>query len=254
MVSTAGAIARRKWRLKSGPAQLRRALGFAVLGLLVFLAIVFVSRRLAGGFVQPLSGPALIAAAAAIAALAPATWVTLGRASKRFVLIAATIAPVALLAALTTADSAPAAVAIAWFTLIVGEAASWHVARRRPPRTIHHALKSEREATASDAEDEVPENVLQQLSRLREADGGESLHALAVAEIAAGDRQAVLHLAFCPPLESPPELTAHALDADDADVRITTAETYGARLEVRVASPAAEPRRVLVEVLGRASH
>jgi hypothetical protein len=64
----------------------------------------------------------------------------------------------------------------------------------------------------------------------------------------------VLHLAFCPPLEGAPQLTAHALDADDAEVRITTAESYGLRLEVRLSKNVMQPRRVLVEVLGSTSN
>ena len=70
------------------------------------------------------------------------------------------------------------------------------------------------------------------------------------AEIPAGDRLAILHIAFCPPLDAQPELAAHALDADDAEVRITQAETFGARLEVSVPKPVTEGRRLVVEVVG----
>jgi hypothetical protein len=114
-------------------------------------------------------------------------------------------------------------------------------------------LEAYRPSPSSDDEptDAVPANVTQQLTRVREADGNESLHGLVRAEIAAGDRIAAVHLAFCPPLDGAPELTAHAIDADDAEVRITAAHSYGTRLEVRLNAVAAVERVVLVEVLGR---
>lgn len=67
------------------------------------------------------------------------------------------------------------------------------------------------------------------------------------------DRLAIIHLAFCPPLAERPELTAHALDMDEADVRITQAETFGARLEVRLPAVAQAERSFLIEVLGSAA-
>jgi hypothetical protein len=52
-------------------------------------------------------------------------------------------------------------------------------------------------------------------------------------------------------VDAEPDLTAHTIDADDADVRITTAQTYGMRMEVRAGAKADRSRLVLVEVVGR---
>ena len=48
---------------------------------------------------------------------------------------------------------------------------------------------------------EVPDGLIQQMTRLRDG-AGESIHALVQAEIPAQDNQAVIHLAFCPPLDA----------------------------------------------------
>ena len=101
------------------------------------------------------------------------------------------------------------------------------------------------------SEPEVPVGLIQQVTRVVE-DGRESIHALSKAEIAADDRLAVVHIAFCPPLTDPPELSAHALDCDDAEIRITQAESFGARIEVRLATISQTPRSLLIEVLGSA--
>jgi hypothetical protein len=262
MVSTAGAIARRPAKaLAPGADQLRAVVGFAALGLLVFLAVVFAARRLAGGFQQPLGGVELVAVAALLGGAVIGVAVAAGKrlalrteysvlSTQYLVLGTAALAAMVLLAALMFPDSPPWAVLIAWFMLAIAAAAAWRLAVRRtkPANLIRPTLAAEVEPAEA-----IPGNLSQQLTRVRAADGSESLHALARADVPAGDRLAVVHLALCPPLEGPPELTAHAIDADDADVRITAAETYGVRLEVRLLQTAREPRQVLVEVLGRSS-
>jgi hypothetical protein len=259
MVSTAGAIARRPIKpLAPGADQLRAVLGFAALGLLVFLALVFAARRFAGEFVQPLGGFDLVAVAAllgaaviGIAVAARTEYSVLS--TQYFVLGTAAIAAAMLLASLTFADSAPSAVLVAWFVLAIAAAAAWRLALRPAQRWARPRAVPQHSTAESEPAEAIPANMTQQLTRVREADGSESLHALARAEVPAGDRLAVVHLALCPPLDCPPELTAHAIDADNAEVRITTAETYGVRLEVRLPRPAPQPRQVLVEVLGCAS-
>ena len=265
MVSTAGAIARRSTRpLAPGADQLRAVVGFAALGLLVFLAVVFGARRLAGEFAQPLGGVELVTVAAllggAVIGIGLAVQSQLARdarysvlSTQYFVLSAAGVAAAALLATVTFPHSPPSAVLVAWFTLAIAEAATWRLAVRRttPARLVRPTLAAEIEP--AEPAEAIPANMTQQLTRVREANGGESLHALARAEVPAGDRLAVVHLALCPPLDGAPELTAHAIDADDAEVKITTAETYGVRLEVRLPTATPEARQILVEVLGRAS-
>ena len=66
-----------------------------------------------------------------------------------------------------------------------------------------------------------------------------------------GDRQARLHVAFCPPLEQVPQLHAEATNVDEAlgEVTVNVAQVLpqGARIDVEVAEPATRGGAVQVE-------
>ena len=237
-------------------ARLRGALALAALALLVFLAIVFAARRLAGSFDQPLGGLSLVALAVVVGGMVIGIQRGLSNrictdteysvlSTQYLALAVASVAAAGLLGALTMCGTPAWGIGCAWFAFV-------SFALLLPLGTVRrlHLATPDVEDAAVDA---PPADLVQQLTRQRDESGGETLHALAQAEVPAGDRVAVLHLAFCPPLEAAPQLTAHALDAEDAEVKITTAESYGVRLEVRLPKSAAHPRRLLVEVLGRAA-
>jgi hypothetical protein len=166
------------------------------------------------------------------------------------------LASILLLTALTLPGTSARAIFGAWFLLLTGEAASWlvfygvlkkaGVPWREPaaPQLAQHGAADET------PEAEVPAGLMQRITRVREG-GRESIHALVSGDVPRGDRLTVIHIAFCPPLDAAPELTAHVIDADDAEVRITQAETFGTRIEVRLSKAAEEGRNVVVEVLGR---
>lgn len=246
----------------NNPARVERHLAAALAGSLFasFLAIVLVLvvRRVAGALDQPLSAWSLISAAVVCAIAATALRRVLlesARVDPNFLFALPGIASLLFLATLTLPGSAIGGVLASWLLLIAAEAVSWMTFYRRPRgilradqphRTIRPPIEQSEVAEPSE---EVPAGLVQQLTRVRE-DAGESLHALALAEIPAGDNFAVIHLAFCPPLDCAPALTAHPVDNDDATVKITQAETFGTRIEVRLPRASAEPRSVLVEVLG----
>jgi hypothetical protein len=99
-----------------------------------------------------------------------------------------------------------------------------------------------------DAEETLGPNVLQQLTRVRNQAGAESIFGTLRAEFAAGQRHATLHVGFCPPLAGMPAIEADPADGPDATVKVVQAFAHGARLEVRLAVPAAEPCSVLLEM------
>ena len=99
---------------------------------------------------------------------------------------------------------------------------------------------------------ELPAGLVQQLTRIRE-DETESLHVVLRIEVPVGERVAIAHVAFCPPLDAPPEIEVHAIGVDDAEVRVAVAEAFGARFEVRLPHAGTMPRQVLLEVLGAAA-
>ena len=106
-------------------------------------------------------------------------------------------------------------------------------------------------STEEVAEPEIPQGLVQQMMRVVE-DGCESIHGLVKADVAANDRLAIIHIAFCPPLGERPELSAHALDCDDAEIRLTQVESFGARLEARLPAVSDAPRSLIIEILGSA--
>ena len=111
------------------------------------------------------------------------------------------------------------------------------------------AADSEHELIETDEVDETLDaNVLQQLTRIRDEAGVETIFGTLRAEFAAGQRHATLHVGFCPPLAGAPTIEADPADGPDATVKVIQAFAHGARLEVRLAAPAAEPCSVLLEM------
>jgi len=241
-------------------------------GSLLFVATIFAARRISGGLVEPLSGAGLISMAAVLALAAAAvraTWPGAGisllsaqhavlstelwnSAIDRRRLVAPLaffavpgISTIVLLAAVTVSGSSLAGSLTAWLVLIGAEATTWRMLFRRPIRTSLPATDASEDAE----EAEFPLGLVQQVTRVLNDVGGESIHAVLRAAIPAGDRYAAIHVAFCPPLDGAPELTAHALE-NAADVQVTQAESYGARVEVRLPEPAAADDAVLVELIG----
>jgi hypothetical protein len=243
------------------------AVAAALFAALVALSLIFLLRRLSGALVQPLGGFGLITVAL-LSGLAAAglrstvlstqysvlTKLPLTQPLLLALIAAPGIASLVLLAALTLPGTRPLGIAIAWFLLIAGEAASWLALHRSRRRSGRRAAPVRPQPIAHPADEtETPAGLVQQLTRVREG-GRESLHAMVRAEIPAGDRLAVVHLAFCPPLQAPPELTAHAIDLENAEVRVTQAETFGVRLEVRLPRIVDGQTGVMVEVLGTARY
>src|SRR5262245_6738112 len=130
MSSTAGAIIGGPIRPAAQSRLLVRlcsVLGLTALALLIFLAIAFAARRLAGEFSQPISGAGLVAVAAVTAILAVSARLAAGgrwRPSAQYSAIAA-IASAILLAALTTSGTPAWGIAAAWFVLVASELRSW---------------------------------------------------------------------------------------------------------------------------------
>jgi hypothetical protein len=94
----------------------------------------------------------------------------------------------------------------------------------------------------------LPDSVLQVVRRIRDDEGRESIAAILRAEFAAGQRHAILHVGFCPPLSHLPLVEVEAGAGPEAEVRVVQAFAHGARLELRLAEPAEEACSVLVEV------
>lgn len=286
MRSTAGAIGHPQ--NAGGTLAVQRQLVVAalwmVLGLAVALTVLLMIRRISGAFQTPLSGAAIVLAGlvtelsifiyrrlwcgrddavtaqhSALCTQYPVLNSLTDNAQTFFLFTLTTLIALSILTSLTIPGTPLFGLLLAWLIVITGEVTQWqtylkplwHRSAIPPlpiPPPLPHTIETE-PADPESTESEIPPGLIQQVTRVL-AGGQESIHALIKATIAANDRQGIIHLAFCPPLAEKPELTAHALDSDEADIRITQAETFGARVEIRLPKCDVSQRSLMIELLG----
>lgn len=239
--------ASRKFELPAIARQLAAVVWSATLLLLLVVAAWLIARRASGALASPLSTGNILAMAGAL------TFVLLGLTRlagnrHRWLLAIIVLAAAVALAAVTLPGTSAWAVGTVWFTL-AGTACGLVATRLSPLR-----VKPARTASASSeaTEESISDALVQQLTRQQTESGGESIHAILRAACEPGDLRVIVHLAFCPPLAVAPKLAAYPLDESGAQAAITVAETYGARIELRLPQPAAAGDQVLLEVVGEA--
>jgi len=248
MRSTAGANFR-TFELPVIGRQLAVVVCWTAVVLLAATASLFLIRRLSGAFVEPLGGLQLLAATAILILMTALIQFAAPR--DRLALIVPAIAAAVGLTSLTLPGTQPWSVWLSWFALVMFQSAVLFVRLKQPWLKRPPAARSP--TIDGPAEESISDQLVQQLTRERTATGGESIHALVRVTCPPGDRLAVVHLAFCPPLEATPRLAAHVLDDSGAEVKITLAQTYGTRIEVRLPRAASNGSTVLLEVVGEAT-
>jgi hypothetical protein len=92
------------------------------------------------------------------------------------------------------------------------------------------------------------EQVLQQVTRVRTAEGKDAVRATLTAEFAPGERQTIAYIGFCPPFELLPAVEANVADDSEANVKLAQILHNGAQLEVRLSEPVEEPTTVSIEL------
>lgn len=99
---------------------------------------------------------------------------------------------------------------------------------------------------------EQPEaHVWQHISRAYEAEGADVLRGTLRAFLAAGQRTAHVHLAFCPPFARLPQFDFRQSDGPSAHVKLGQLLPYGVRLDVKLDTPADAPATVLLQLTAR---
>ena len=200
------------------------------------------SRRIAGAFSAELPVPQLF-----IVATLALAWAIAVRELSHPSAITPSIA-VAVLLALAIACSYPGSRVIDWLIWPAVMLEAVFPARASSQSTAMHVrLRAAPPATALNSE-EPSENILQQLTRIRLADGHEAIRGELAAEFPTGERQVTLHVAFCPPFELLPQIEVNIADDSDATVKVTQFLHNGTQLEVRLPEPAEEPIRVTIEL------
>jgi len=92
------------------------------------------------------------------------------------------------------------------------------------------------------------EQILQQLYRVRDEQGQEIVYGTVRADFEAGQRTAVVHVGFCPPLAHIPEIEAESLPGTPSRIKIVQALAHGTRLDVRLPAPAENNRHIWIDL------
>lgn len=92
------------------------------------------------------------------------------------------------------------------------------------------------------------EVVLQHVVRVRDASGRESVHATLRGEVEPGQRRITLHLGFCPPLATRPEVEAEIMEGPAGVAKVIQALHNGVQVEVELDEASLETTVVTVEV------
>ena len=95
------------------------------------------------------------------------------------------------------------------------------------------------------------DHIVQQLYRLEDCPGTEVIYGTLRADFVAGQRTAVVHAGFCPPLSYLPEIEAEALPGSSAQIKIVQALAHGTRLDVRLPAPATKDCQVWIDMAAR---
>lgn len=97
------------------------------------------------------------------------------------------------------------------------------------------------------------EDISQQLTRSTAADGSDVLSGWLRLDFAPGQRMGNLHVAFCPPFASTPELSAVQLDGPEARIKVAQLLPYGARLDLKLLTISEAAAKVMVRFSARAA-
>jgi hypothetical protein len=119
--------------------------------------------------------------------------------------------------------------------------------RRLLDRIAASSRPARRSAPAARPAVLAPEQIIQQSIRYRTSEGKEAIRGMLIADFAAGQRDAALYVAFCPPFERLPDVEAHVADDAAATVKVAQRLHHGAQLDVRLPAPAEAPLSVTIE-------
>lgn len=213
------------------------------------VALVLVGRSLAGALTRELSPlaacvVATVAVAVGLCAWLLAPWTRAESRKECWLAVAAAFVPPLLVTIVLMPASSVGAIAYATVLVAACAGAVWIVEDGRHSGPLPNAIdpQTATDVTCSDSANEGHAGVVQWMSRSEGPGGGETAEGGIKAAFAPGQRQAVLHVSFCPPLPGVPEVECEVLDDAPVEVRVTAAQPYGLRLEAR-RDDAREPLR-----------
>jgi hypothetical protein len=203
---------------------------FVVFAFVAAIGLFLLERRIVGELDEPLRALPLMATAVIVAAIAFLLCERTEHSNLSLSLSAGLILVFAL------ACSFPGNRFVDWLIWSAASAAAFAASVIQRLRSAESPIPTSiRVADVVDLEaDPDAEKVLQNLTRVRTAEGHEAIRGTLVAEFEPGARQTTLHIAFCPPFEQLPEIDANLVDDSNAELKLTQAFHHGAQFEVRL--------------------
>ncbi len=240
----------------------RGATRWAVLPLafLLLAALALAWRRVSGALWVALGWPVLLPVTLVAASLAAVAHGLLRRWGPRGIYL--DLVTCASLMAIATAISLPGtdytSVVLLWAIVVLEEVWAWRgraavasgeqLADASPGQEVQ--AETVHAETAPDTAPTDPE-ITQQLACRRCQDGSEELSGWIRVAFRAGERNASVHLAFCPPLPHAPGVTVEQRAGAPARTKVGRTMPYGVRLDVRLQHAARVACEVLLGVLVR---
>lgn len=240
------------------------------MALLVTCSVILAWRRAGGALTTPLSAGSLLLSATIVSAATLGTLqaarIWQRRISKRrhIALVASVLAATGLITTTLSLPGTsswgmaalwlPTLLALATHTLLVTwQDETTRVATRTRPQSSSKTNSPKRVFRVDQAHTAPvpaphfpPQNVTQQLTRSSTEDGRDECQGWIRANFEEGQRQQVVHLAFCPPFSTLPELTTSLADGQSVEVKHAQLMPYGARVELKRDRSAKEPSVALL--------
>jgi hypothetical protein len=245
--------------------RLANLFGAILIVALMIAALLLAARRAAGGLSEPLP-PISIVSTGLIAAVAAAGSRRLAGSPHRGAAALVRWLPGLALVTFATAISLPgsssAGLAFLWIAVVVEEIWSWRQSRVIRAATVPTAslgistspdappLHDLKPAHPSPPQMQPPtptSDVVQQLVRTRSAAGLDRMQGWLRTEFEPTERNATLHVAFCPPFDETPKLTVLQVSGPATRVKPVQLLPYGVRLEVKRLLAGHDPATVVLE-------
>lgn len=107
------------------------------------------------------------------------------------------------------------------------------VVEPQPRSTEVAGFSDESELEMEEPIDQESLAISQSMSRSTGTDGSETIEGTVLLSFASGQQIGVVHLPFSPQLASEPQVSCHLLEDRPVRLRVTTAQSYGVRLEAK---------------------
>jgi len=121
----------------------------------------------------------------------------------------------------------------------------------RPAGQDADAESDTAESAETTATDLLPDEVVQQLTRVVKPDGTDVVSGLLQAHFAPSQRSQSLHVAFCPPMPHRPDVSVVQLSGPKSQVKAGEVQPYGIRFDIRLVRAADQPQHVIVHFEAR---